>query len=292
MILHQLFCDADDFCQDYLPEWRRTQLSTGDRKRIRSKCLCESEIITIVVYFQISGYRTFKHFYLRHVLVDWRQSFPRLPSYNRFVELMAEVLNPLTAFMHSRCGKSDGIAFVDSTPLCVCKNIRIPRHKTFADHAGRSKSSTGWFYGFKLHFTVNDCGDILSFCLTRGNVDDRTPVPYLVKDLIGKLFGDRGYISKKLTELLATQDVELITTLKKNMKPRVLAAFDKLILRKRSIIETINDQLKNIFSLEHSRHRSLINFLVNAIASLVAYSYQPKKPSLNLRHRDLLPLLS
>jgi hypothetical protein len=292
MILHQLFCDTDDFCQDFLPEWKQTQLQNGTRKRNRSKCLCESEIMTIVVYFQMSGYRSFKHFYLRHVLVHWRSQFPRLPSYNRFVELMAEVLNPLTAFMHSRCGKSDGIAFVDSTPLGVCKNIRIPRHKTFAEQAGRGKSSTGWFYGFKLHFTVNDCGDMLSFCLTRGNVDDRTPVPYLAKDLIGKLFGDRGTISKKLTELLDSQDVQLITTLKKNMKPRVLAAFDKLILRKRSLIETINDQLKNIFSLEHSRHRSLINFLVNAIAALVAYSYQPKKPSLNLRQRDLLPLLS
>lgn len=124
--------------------------------------------------------------------------------------------------MPSRCGKSDAIAFVDSTPLCVCKNIRIPRHKTFADQAGRSKSSTGWFYGFKLHFTVNDCGDMLAFCLTRGNVDDGIPVSYLANDLIGKLFDDRGYISKKLTELLATQDVELITTLKKNMKPRFL----------------------------------------------------------------------
>ena len=117
-------------------------------------------------------------------------------------------------------------------------------------------------------------------------------VPYLANDLIGELFGDRGYISKKLTELLATQDVELITTLKKNMKPRFLAAFDKPILRKRSIIETINDQLKNIFNLEHSRHRSLSNFLVNAIASLAAYSYQPRKPSFNLHQPDLLPLLS
>jgi hypothetical protein len=176
--------------------------------------------------------------------------------------------------------------------LCVCKNIRIPRHKTFAEQAGRGKSSTGWFYGFKLHLIVNDCGDILSFCLTRGNVDDRKPVPFLAKELIGKLFGDRGYISKKLTELLETQDVELITTLKKNMKPRVIAAFDKLILRKRSIIETINNQLKNIFVLDHSRHRSLINFLVNAIASLIAYSYQPKKPSLNIRQQDLMSLLS
>jgi len=129
---------------------------------------------SVVVYFQISGYRMFKHVCLRHVLVHWRQSFPRLPSYNRFVELMAEMFNPLTAFMHSRCGKSNGIAFVDSTPLCICKNILIPRHKTFADQAGCSKSLTGWFfYGFKLHFMVNDCGDILSFCLTRGLPDAR-----------------------------------------------------------------------------------------------------------------------
>jgi len=265
MILHQLFCEADDFCTPYLPEWHQTRLQNGDKKRNKSKCLCESEIISIVVYYPLGGYRTFKWLYVKYLLVYGRQKFPRLPSYNRFVELMREILEPLTAFMQSRCGKSAGTAFVDSTALRMCENSRIPCHKTFAEQAGRSKSSTGWFYSFKLHFTVNDCGDILSFCLTRGHVDDRTPVPYLAKQLIGKLFGDLGYLSQKLTDLLATQDVELITTLKKNMKPRVIAAFDKLILRKRSIIETINDQLKNIFSLEHSRHRSLINFLVNAI---------------------------
>lgn len=291
MILHQLFCDADDFCNQFLPEWNRTQLEKGHKKRNKKKSLCESEIMTLVVYYQMSGFRTFKWFYTKHVEKYWQQEFPHLPSYNRFVELMSEILEPLTAFMQSRCGKSEGIAFVDSTPLRVCENIRIPRHKTFADVAGRSKSSTGWFYGFKLHFTVNDRGEMLSFCLTRGNVDDRKPVPKLVKNLIGKLFGDKGYVSQKLTELLATQDVELITTLKKNMKHRVIAAFDKLILRKRSIIETINDQLKNIFNLEHSRHRSLTNFAVNVIACLVAYSYQEKKPSLNLRHQDLLSLI-
>jgi hypothetical protein len=179
-------------------------------------------------------------------------------GYNRFVELMAETLEPLAAFMQGRCVKSDGIAFVDSTPLCVCENIRIPRHKTFAGVAGRGKSSTGWFFGFKLHLVVNERGGLVSFCLTRGNVDDRKLGPTLAKGLIGKLFGDRGYISKKLTALLAEQNVDLITTAQKNMKPRVLAAFDKLVLRKRSLIETINDQLKNIFVLEHSRHRSLV----------------------------------
>lgn len=291
MILYQLFCDADDFCAEFLPLWHSQLLQNGETKRIKKKCLSESEIITLIVYFQMSGFRLFKWYYQRHIAVHYRGEFPNLPSYNRFVELMAHVLEPLTLFMQSRCGKSKGIAFVDSTPLCVCKNIRIPRHQTFAGLAGRGKSSTGWFYGFKLHFVVNDCGDILSFCITRGNVDDRVPVPKLTKKLIGKLFGDRGYISKKLTDLLALQDVELITTLKKNMKPKVIAAFDKLILRKRSLIETINDQLKNIFTLEHSRHRSITNLIVNTIACLVAYSYQEKKPSLNLRHQDLLPLI-
>ena len=157
MILHQLFCDTDDFCQHYLPDWRRTQLQTGDRKRIRRKWLCESEIMTIVVYFQMSGYRTFKHFYLRHVLVHWQPQFPRLPSYNRFVELMAEVLNPLTAFMHSRCGKSEGIAFVDSTPLCVCKNIRIPRHKTFANHARQQGGFMVSSYTLRSMIVVTSC---------------------------------------------------------------------------------------------------------------------------------------
>jgi hypothetical protein len=123
------------------------------------------------------------------------------------------------------------------------------------------------------------------------NVDDRKPVPNLVKSLTGKLFGDRGYISKPLTQLLAAQDITLITTLKKHMKAQAIDAFDQLLLRKRSLIETINGQLKNIGDLEHSRHRSLTNYMSNIIASLVAYSYQDKKPALQLRKADLLPLL-
>jgi Transposase DDE domain. len=139
---------------------------------------------------------------------------------------------------------------------------------------------------------VDDCGEILSFSITRGNIDDRVPVPKMTKNFIGKLFGDKGYISKKLTELLAVDAIELITTLKKNMKPKVIALFDKILLRKRSIIETINDQLKNISQIEHSRHRSLTNCMINVVAGLLAYSYQEKRPSLNIRaDHDLLLLL-
>jgi len=291
MSLTQLFCDVDDFCETFIPQWEAKQIESGEKKRRKKRCLSPSEIITLIVYYHQSGYTTFKWFYQRHLQKKLARAFPKAPSYNRFIEILPDILVPLTAFMQSRCGKSKGIAFVDSTPLCVCKNIRIPRHKTFKEEAQRGKSSTGWFYGFKLHIIVDDRGEILSFSITKGNVDDRKPVPTLAKNLIGKLFGDRGYISKKLSQLLETNNIELITTLRKNMKKRVLAAFDALLLRKRSIIETINDQLKNIFQLEHSRHRSLTNYMINIVACLVAYSYQEKKPALNLRREDLLPLL-
>jgi hypothetical protein len=290
MSLTRLFCDIDDFCQWFIAAWEKRQIEDGTKKRRRQRSLSPSEIITIVVSYHQSGYKTFKWFYEKHVCKHMTKEFPKLVSYNRFIELLHDVLIPLIFFMQSRCQKGNGIGFIDSTPLRVCDNLRIPRHKTFKDIAERGKSSTGWFYGFKLHLVVDDCGDILSFQITRGNVDDRTPVPTLLRNFVGKVFGDRGYISKKLAELLATDNVELITTLKKNMKPRVLAAFDKLMLRKRSIIETINDQLKNIFDLEHSRHRSLTNYMINIISCLVAYSYKDKKPSLNIRN-DLLPLL-
>nr|WP_027156580.1 IS982 family transposase [Methylobacter luteus] len=291
MKLTHLFCDVDDFCRTFIADWQKNQLIQGEKKRHRPHRMSYSEMITILVAYHQSGFRTFKWFYLKHVQCYWQSEFPNLLSYNRFIELMPELLAPITAFMNSRRGVSAGIAFVDSTPLKVCKNIRIPRHKTFVKEAGRGKSSTGWFYGFKWHLIVNDQGEILSFCITAGNVDDRKPVPKLVKSLTGKLFGDRGYISKKLTQLLAGQDIKLMTTLKKNMKAQAMDAFDQLLLRKRSIIETINDQLKNIGDLQHSRHRSLTNYMANIIASLVAYSYQDKKPALQLREADLLPLL-
>lgn len=291
MKITQIFCDVDDFCLKFEPRWERTLIEKSKKTRRRATCLSTSEIITLLIIFQQSGYRNLKWFYQKKAVPDLSGAFPTLPSYSRFVELIPRVLVPLTHFMKSRCVLGNGIAFIDSTPLRVCKNIRIPRHKTFDGYAQRGKSSTGWFYGFKLHLIVDDCGNIVSFSITKGNVDDRKPVPALTQNLIGKLFGDRGYISKKLTESLGQRNLQLITTVRKNMKPRILSAFDKAMLRQRSIIETINDQLKNIFQVEHSRHRSLTNCLVNVVAGLVAYSYQDKLPSLNLRD-DLMCLMT
>jgi hypothetical protein len=282
MSLLELFCDVDDFCQAFLPQWHRQLLAEGQIQRERKTRLSLSEMMTIVIYFHQSHYRDFKAYYQKEVMKHLRSEFPNLVSYQRMVELMHRTLIPLIVYFQQRKGSCTGISFVDSTPLVVCHNRRIARHKVFEGLAARGKTSMGWFYGFKLHLVVNELGEILGFSLTPGSVDDRKPLPTLSKSLFGKLFADKGYISKDLFFQLLDQGLILITSVRKNMKNRLLALQDKILLRKHSIIETINDQLKNISRIEHSRHRSFANFLVNLLAGLIAYCFREKKPSLHL----------
>jgi hypothetical protein len=291
MSLLELFVDVDDFCQLFLPIWQKRLLSDGSRKRLRKGQLSISEIMTIIIYFHQSRYRDFKTYYLEHVCKHLCAEFPNLVTYERFVALMPSVFGPLSAYLKSLYGKCRGISFIDSTALAVCDNHRIHNHKVFEGVAERGKGSMGWFYGFKLHLIVNDRGEILACQVTAGNVDDRKPVPDLCKYLFGKLIADRGYISQALFEqLLETFNVQLITRLKKNMKNRLLPWLDKLLLRKRAIIESVVDQLKNVSQIEHTRHRSPINCFINILAGLIAYCHQPKKPSLNIIP-STLPLL-
>ena len=290
--LVEMFCDVDDFCQIFLPQWETKLLASGEKQRRRPGQLSISEIMTIVIHFHQSNYRTFKAYYSKHVCVNLRAEFPGLVSYERFVALMPSVLGPMIAYLYCLFGECSGISFIDSTSLVVCHNKRIPRHKVFTGLAARGKTSMGWFYGFKLHLVVNDQGEIMAFCLTPGNVDDRKPVPILAKNLFGKLFGDRGYISQPLfDQLMQLFNVQLITKLRRNMKNRLMPIADKILLRKRAIIETVIDQLKNISQIEHSRHRSPVNYFVNVLAGLIAYSHQPKKPSLHFGDLERLPAL-
>lgn len=289
--LTHIFCDIDDFCKRFEPVLNAHLLEQG--RRTRQPRLSLSEIMTIIVQFHRSGYRTFKTYYTEHVRKHLRGHFPKLVSYNRFVELMPRALLPLCCFLKQRTGTCTGLAFMDSCALAVCHNRRIHSHKVFDGWAARGKTSVGWFFGFKLHLLVNDRGELLGFHLTPGNTDDRAPVQAMVKELFGKLYGDKGYISQRLFEQLLEQGLELITRLKKNMKNRLLPLWDKVMLRKRALIETIIDQLKNISQIEHSRHRSRAGFMVNLLAGLVAYSYQVKKPSLPIEREtgSLLPAL-
>ena len=270
-----IFCDIDDFCKDY-EEYCTHSLLMDKNEVVPKTKMALSEIMTIVIMYHLSGYRTFKHYYTRHVMKYQKQDFPTLVSYNRFVEIMRYAFVPLLLYtIRGRFGKCSGISFVDSTPIKVCDNHRIRTHHLFSKYAKRGKSSMGWFYGFKLHLIINDKGEILSFCLTSGNVDDRNEavMDSLTKEIFGKLFADRGYISQKLFEKLLERDITLVTRAKKNMK-------NKLMLRKRTVIESVNDFLKNICDIEHSRHRSITNFLVNLVSALAAYSLLPKKPSI------------
>lgn len=282
MSLEALFCDVDDFCQSFLPHWQHEQLTHGECRRRRPAQLSVSEIMTIVVHFHQSHYRHFKGYYRGYVSYHLKRAFPGLVSYQRFVALMPSILIPLCVYLQQRKGRATGLAFIDATSIAVCHKRRIYSHHVFKKIARRGQTSRGWFYGFKLHLVVNERGELLAFQLTPGNVDDRRPVPQLAKALCGKLFGDKGYLSKRLFQTLFEEGLQLITPIRKNMCNRFLPLFDKLLLRKRALIETVNDQLKNISQIEHTRHRSVANFMVNLVSGLIAYTHQPLKPSLNL----------
>ena len=282
-----IFCEIDDFCREFEPKLNRQLLADGTRKRIKPGKMSKAEVMTIPVLFQQSGFRDLKRFYTKVVSQYWRADFPNLLSYQRFVELQRDALVLLGALMQTRLGKCSGISFVDSSKIAVCHNLRIKQNKVFDGVARRGKTSTGRFYGFKIHLMVSDTGEILAWQITLGNVDDRKPVPRMARHLWGKLFGDKGYISQTLSELLGVENVQLITKVKKNMQNKFVSFFDKLLLRKRAIIESINDQLKNISQIEHTRHRSVWNFYTNVVAGLIAYTYQARKPNLQLR-KDLV----
>ena len=284
-LIISVFYEIDNFCKKFIPymEQRCIQNDNNPVSPGLPSRLSLSEAMAICAVFHLSGYRTFKWFYQKLILKDYRKFFPNLVSYNRFVELMPYTALPMVFFAYSRGGKCTGTSFVDSATIDVCYNHRIQQHKVFKDIAQRGKSSTGWFYGFKLHISINDCGEILGFCLTPGNKDDRNPevMDHITKNIFGKLFADKGYISKKLASKLQENGIQLVTKQKKNSKIKGLMEFsDKILLRKRAVIESVNDFLKNICQIEHSRHRSCCNFVVNLVSGIAAYSFLPKKPSI------------
>lgn len=280
--LTETFCLFDDFCKAFEAKQKHFLLSGQPRKRLRQSSASLSEIMTLVVLFHQGRYRHFKSFYLNIVKVFLKQAFPNLPSYNRFVELMPACNCVLVAFFNTIKGKCTGISFADSTGIAVCDNLRISRHKVFKAIAERGKSSTGWYYGFKLHLVINPKGEIIAAKFTAGNVDDRKALYAMKKGLFGTLYADKGYVSKPLHASLLKHGIRLVTRLKKNMKPIYFSAFDTALLKYRALIETVNDQLKNLSQIEHTRHRSYFNFTVNLMAGIVAYCLQPKKPSIKL----------
>ncbi len=193
-----LFCDIADFCLQFEPAWRQRLVAEGKAQLVWASRLCLSEGLTIGVSFHQSGSRTCKAYFLRYVTPHRHEDFPHLVSYSRVVELRPAALVPRCAYRQTRKGQSQGGAFGDATLLAVCPPKRSTRPKVVAGFAAWGKRSLGWTSGFKLHLLLHDLGERGACCLTAAKVDDRKPVPRLVKGLDGKVFGDRGYISPAL----------------------------------------------------------------------------------------------
>lgn len=204
-----MFCGIDDVCKGFEPLYEPSLLASAHKPRRRPTTLSLSEIMTLVVDFHASHDRHFKASYCLHACVHLRPYFPHLVSDHRFVNLMPRALVPLMVYLQTRLAQPTGIAFIDSTPLAVCHLRRLRSHKVFEGLAALGKPSMGWFYGFKLHLIVNDHGEWLACQLTSGHVDDRHPLRQLSQGLVGRLFGDKGYLSKSLHDDLLAQGLEL-----------------------------------------------------------------------------------
>ena len=278
----ELFCFIDDFAQGIEKEVKSHQLTSPVSRHTltRSPGLTDSEMMTILLMFQESPCRNFKYFYKSYLQL-YRCEFPKMPCYDRFIALMPRILHLLVLLLHCLFSRGKGVAYVDSTPLPVCHPKRINRNKVFKGLASLGKTTKGYFFGFKLHVIINPQGSLMRVKITGGNVDDRKVIPQMTQGLTGLLFGDKGYISKELFLKLYRRGLKLVTGIKKNMKNMLMSWNEKIFLRKRSLIETVFDYLKNKLQLEHTRHRSPFNMLVHLVSTLIAYQLKPSKPSIS-----------
>ena len=281
-----LYCCLDDFCKVFA-DWEAHPLIPSPTSRQRCGKLSRSEMLFIMVLFHLSPYKNFKTFYLYGTGVQHRGCFRDLPHYDRFVSLMPRLFAPLMVLLHSLSGEETGLYFADSSKLAVCHNRRIHSHQVFDGLAGRGKTSMGWFYGLKLHFVINHKGQIMALRITPGNTADSTVLDEITRHLTGKLYADKGYISHEVFTKLWQRGLHLITGIRRNMRNHLMLLGDKILLRKRFVIETVLDILKCDMGLEHSRHRSPVNAMVHVLSCLVAYAYRPGKPSISLKAKQI-----
>ena len=200
---------------------------------------------------------------------------------------MPRLFAPLMVLLHGLSGAQTGIYFADATKLAVCHNRRIHRHKVFDGLAARGKTSMGWFFGLKLHVVINHKGQIMALKITPGNTADSTVLDQMTRHLAGKLYADKGYIGQDLFKTLWQRGLHLITGIRRNMRNYLMPMADKIMLRKRFVIETVLDTLKSEMGLEHSRHRSPVNAMVHVLSCLLAYAFRPGKPSISLNSKHL-----
>lgn len=282
--LIEIYCQADDLCRSF-----ETWLLANHPELYRPNkgSFSDAEVLTVVICYHLSGFKCFEYYYRQMILIDLADWFPSAPSYSYFLQLQPRVQAQAYFLQQQKAAEAarTGFYFVDSKKLPVCDNRRIHAHKVFDGFAGHGKSSTGWFYGFKIHLVINQLGEIVAAETTPGNVADNNPqlLTHLLAGLKGKCVGDKGY-QTGLFQKYYEQGLHLIVKPKKNMKSCALPMVmkDKLLAQKRGLIESVNDLLMTLCDIDHTRHRSPANAFVNLFAGLIAYSFFDNRPTLLL----------
>lgn len=289
MVLYPIFIDVDDFYKSDENKYKNILKPKKNEKKSKKKTRARefnmhiSEIATIIIYFHYSGFHTFKWYYKKKVLIDLQSEFPNLVSYSRIIELKQLITTFLKDYALFQASKNTfEKKYIDSFPLKACNLKREKSHKTMKRFAKKGKTSTGFFYGSKLHATFTIDGKLSNFKITPGNVSDanNNVINEICSDNPSKFYGDKGYIlGSKTREILQEKKIEFITKVRSNMKPKILNPEDAFFLKKRGTVESIGDILKNSLLMEHTRHRSMTGFFCHVFSTLSAYLFYEKTPS-------------
>ncbi len=281
--LIELFIDIDDLLKGFTAYQQSRQVGKS-RQPTRTPALSESEVCTILAAYHLSGYKCFEYYYRQIIQERYLSYFPKAPSYERFLTLMSRCYKLMWLWSLHCClkAKRTGLYIIDSKRLEVCHLKREHSHRVFANSARKGKTSTGWFYGYKLHLVINDRGEIINWTLTPGNVADNNTalLQKLLTGLSGICLGDKGYYTS-LFEWFYQQKLHLVVKPKRNMKKDVPCLIDhQHYLKKRALIESVNDLLISVCDLEHTRHRKLENAFAHIAATIVAYQFLEHKPAI------------
>ena len=284
-MIEEIFYKIDTFYKKFHPSIQKNLLEGGTKRKPGRKNVMDiTEILTIMVHYHFSGCKNFKVYYNSLLNAKANNYFYRYVSYNRFIEIRMlfahELKIVLDYFISNKCS---GISYIDSTSIKVCHEKRSKRNKTFKGYARTSKTIMGFFHGFKLHIVINHKGELVSYYLSAATAHDLNEkvINSLTKNVRGKLYGDRGYISQPIFKKLWSKGIYLITRVRKNMKNKLLLWEDKVLLRYRLIIESSFNLLKNRIEVEHTRYRSRNYLVSNILSALIAYTFYPNKPSID-----------
>lgn len=274
-----MFVEADDLImayESYLAANRLKQV-----KPTRKPGLCPSEIVTIIAAYHLSGYKNFEYYYHRCILGHYAALFPKAPTYKRFLNYIGRCVDLmcLWAYYTTQQSQRTGLYFVDAKKLPVCHLRREKSNRVFSGIARKGKTSTGWFYGLKIHLIINNLGQAVAFDLSAGNVADNNAelLQRMTNGLQGICVGDKGYLTK-LFDQFYQSGLHLVTKPRKNMKKLPVDAHFNLLIDKRGIIESTFDILSSVCDIDHTRHRSPVNATTHILAALVGYHYLDNKP--------------